>query len=106
MFVKPYAIEKHLSGNSNVDTWSGSSPNNKSTNANESDRLSIKKTRDAASQLGEKKNTDNSKQIEVLFEDALDLLRKEINSCTKWVFSVIAQYEFSVISKDVVSTRW
>ena len=53
------------------------------TNANESDRLSIKKTGDAASQLLEKKSTDDPKQIKVLFEAALDLLRKAINSCTK-----------------------
>ena len=55
----------------------------RTTNANESDRLSIKKTGDAASQLLEKKSTDDPKQIKVLFEGALDLLRKEINSCTK-----------------------
>ena len=55
----------------------------RTTNANESDRLSIKKTGDAASQLLEKKSTDDSKQIKVLFEAALDLLRKAINSCTK-----------------------
>ena len=55
----------------------------RTTNANESDRLSIKKTGDAASQLLEKKSTDDPKQIKVLFEAALDLLRKAINSCTK-----------------------
>ena len=54
----------------------------RTTNPNESDRLSIKKTRDAASQLLEKKSTDDPKEIKVLFEAALDLLRKEINSCT------------------------
>ena len=55
----------------------------RTTNANESDRLSIKKTGDAASQLLENKSTDDPKQIKVLFEAALDLLRKVINSCTK-----------------------
>ena len=55
----------------------------RTTNANESDRLSIKKTGDAASQLLKKKSTDDPKQIKVLFEAALDLLRKAINSCTK-----------------------
>ena len=55
----------------------------RTTNANESDRLSIKKTGDAASQLLEKKSTDDPKQIKVLFEATLDLLRKVINSCTK-----------------------
>ena len=55
----------------------------RTTNANESDRLSIKKTGDAASQLLEKKSTDDPKEIKVLFEAALDLLRKAINSCTK-----------------------
>ena len=54
----------------------------RTTNANESDRLSIKKTRDAASQLLEKKSTDDPKETKVLFEAALDLLGKEINSCT------------------------
>ena len=45
----------------------------RTTNANESDRLSIKKTGDAASQLLEKKSTDDPKEIKVLFEAALDL---------------------------------
>ena len=63
----------------------------RTTNANESDRLSIKKTRDAASQLLETKSTDDPKEIKVLFEAALDLLRKEINSCTTRVFSMIGQ---------------
>ena len=60
----------------------------RTTNANESDRLSIKKTRDAARQFLEKKSSDDPK---VLFEAALDLLRKEINSCTTRVFSMIVQ---------------
>ena len=63
----------------------------RTTNANESDRLSIKKTGDAASQLLETKSTDDPKEIKVLFEAALDLLRKEINSCTTRVFSMIGQ---------------
>ena len=46
----------------------------RTTNANELDRLSIKKTRDAASQLLGKKSTDDPKEIKVLFEAALDLL--------------------------------
>ena len=54
----------------------------RTTNANESDRLSIKKTGDAASQLLEKKSTDDPKEIKVLFEAALDLLWKKINSGT------------------------
>ena len=46
----------------------------RTTNAlNESDRLSIKKTRDAASQLLETKSTDDPKEIKVLFEATLDL---------------------------------
>ena len=61
----------------------------RTTNANESDRLSTK--RDAASQLLETKSTDDPKEIKVLFEAALDLLRKEINSCTTRVFSMIGQ---------------
>ena len=54
----------------------------RTSNANESDRLSIKKTRDAARQFLEKKSSDDPKEIKVLLEAALDLLRKEINSCT------------------------
>ena len=54
----------------------------RTTNANESDQLSIKKTRDAARQLLEKKSTDDPKEIKVLFDATLDWLRKEINSCT------------------------
>ena len=45
----------------------------RTTNANESDRLSIKKTRDAVSQLLETKSTDDPKEIKVLFEATLDL---------------------------------
>ena len=63
----------------------------RTTNANESDQLSIKKTGDAARQFIEKKSTDDPKEIKVLFEAALDLLRKEINSCTTRVFSMIGQ---------------
>ena len=40
----------------------------------ESDRLSIKKTRDTTIHLVEKKSSDDSKQMNVLFEAAL-LLR-------------------------------
>ena len=43
--------------------------------------------------------------MKVLFEAAL-LLRKAINSRTKWVFSVIGQCEFSVSSEVFVCTRW
>ena len=39
--------------------------------ANESDQLSIKKTRDGTIHLIEKKSSDNSKQMNVLFEAAL-----------------------------------
>ena len=63
----------------------------RTTNANELDQLSIKKTRDAACQFLEKKSTDDPKEIKVLFEAVLDLLRKEINSCTTRVFSMIGQ---------------
>ena len=42
--------------------------------ANESDRLSIKKTQDPTIHLVEKKSSDNSKQMNVLFEATL-LLR-------------------------------
>ena len=57
--------------NSNFDTWSGISP---TTKANESARLSIKKKRDTTIHLVEKKSSDDSKQMNVLFEAAL-LLR-------------------------------
>ena len=39
--------------------------------ANESDQLSIKKTRDTTIHLVEKKSSDDSKQMNVLFEAAL-----------------------------------
>ena len=54
---------------------------------NESPRLSIKKTRDASINihLVEQERTDGPRQMKVLFEAPL-LLRKAINSCTKWVF--------------------
>ena len=39
--------------------------------ANESDQLSIKKTRDGTIHLIEKKSSDDSKQMNVLFEAAL-----------------------------------
>ena len=55
----------------------------RTTNANESDQLSIKKTGDAARQFLEQKSTDDPKEIKVLFEGTLDLLRKAINGCTK-----------------------
>ena len=42
--------------------------------ANESDRLSIKKTRDTTIHVVKKKSSDNSKQTNLLFEVAL-LLR-------------------------------
>ena len=45
----------------------------RTTDANESDRLSIKKTRDAVSQLLETKSTDDPKEIKVLFEATFDL---------------------------------
>ena len=58
--------------------------------ANESKLLSIKKTRDTTIHLVEKKSSDDSKQMNALFEAAL-LLRQANNTCTKWVFSVIGQ---------------
>ena len=58
--------------NSNFDTLSGVSPTTKK--ANKSDRLSVKKTRDTTIQLVKKKSSDDSKQMNVLFEAAL-LLR-------------------------------
>ena len=75
--------------------------------ANESHRVSIKKTQDDATiiHLVDKKlSIHYRKQKKVLFEQAL-LLLKVINSCTKWVFSMIGQYEFSVSSEVVVCTR-
>ena len=39
--------------------------------ANDSDRVSIKKTRDTTIHLVEKKSSDDSKQMNVLFEAAL-----------------------------------
>ena len=64
--------------------------------ANESDQVSIKKTQDDATiiHLVDKKlSIHYRKQKKVLFEPALFLL-KVLNSCTKWVFSMIGQYEF------------
>ena len=75
--------------------------------ANESDRVSIKTTQDDDTiiHLVDKKlSMDYRKQKKVLFEAAL-LLRKVINSCTKWAFSMIGQYEFSFSSEVVVCTR-
>ena len=73
--------------------------------ANESHWLSIKKTRDTTIHLVEKKSSDDSKQMNALFEAAL-LFRQAINTCTKWVFSVIGQSEISVSSEVFVYTRW
>ena len=73
--------------------------------ANESEWLSIKKTRDTTIHLVEKKSSDDSKQMNALFEAAL-LLRQANNTCTKWVFSVIGHYEVSVSSEVFVYTRW
>ena len=73
--------------------------------ATRSDRLSIKRTHDAAIHLVQKKSTDDPKQMKVMFE-AVVLLRKEINGWTKSVFSVICQCEFSVSSDVFVCTRW
>ena len=77
----------------------------RTTNANESDRLSIKKTGDAASQLLEKKTTDDPKQIKVLKLHSTCYGRQSIaarNEC----FSMIGQYEFFVSSEIVVCTQW
>ena len=54
---------------------------------NESERLTIKVTRDAAIQLSEDKNTtDCTEEMKTLY-DAAALVRKPINKCKKWVFT-------------------
>lgn len=62
---------------------------------NESERLSIRKTRDAAIHLAEKENTNGTEEMKLLFKAAL-LLREVINNCEKWVFSG----SFEDISKE------
>ena len=54
---------------------------------NESERVTIVVTRDAAIQLSEDKNTtDCTEEMKTLY-DAAALLRKSINKCKKWVFT-------------------
>ena len=53
---------------------------------NESERLTIKKTRDAAVQLSEEVTLERSEEIKILY-DAAAILRKCINKSNKWVFT-------------------
>ena len=53
---------------------------------NESERLTIKKTRDAAVQFSEESNLERSEEIKILY-DAAAILRKCINKSKKWVFT-------------------
>ena len=53
---------------------------------NESERLTIKKTRDAAVQLSEEVTLERSEEIKILY-DAAAILRKCINKSKKWVFT-------------------
>ena len=68
----------------------------RTTNANESDRLSIKKTGDAASQLLEKRSTDDPKQIKVLKLHSTCYGRQSIaarNECfNDWPVRVFCQF--------------
>ena len=52
---------------------------------NESERLSIKKTRDAAIQSSEEASPERSKEIKILY-NAAAILRNCINKSKKWVF--------------------
>ena len=53
---------------------------------NESERLTIKKTRVAAVQLSDEFNLERSEEIKILY-DAAAILRKCINKSKKWVFT-------------------
>lgn len=53
---------------------------------NESERVSIKRTRDAAIQLAEDHSADTDTDMKTLF-DAAAVLRKAIRNCTKWKFT-------------------
>ena len=58
----------------------------KSKRVNESERVSIKESRDAAIQLSENADEDCTSNMKTLY-DASVLLRKSINKCKKWVFT-------------------
>lgn len=68
---------------------------------NESDRVSIKKTRDAAMNLAEKENNDDPEEMKLLFKAAL-LLRKAINNCKKWEFTGSFE-EMSIYTNNCIS---
>ena len=53
---------------------------------NEAERVTIKKSRDAAIQLSETVNTACAEEMKILY-DAAGILRKSINKCKKWVFT-------------------
>ena len=53
---------------------------------NESERVSIKESRDVAIQLSETVNEDCTSNMKTLY-DAAVLLQKAINNCKKWVFT-------------------
>ena len=58
----------------------------KAKRVNESDRVSMKKTRDAAIQLVEDQCDDTDSDIKTLF-DAAAILRRSINKCQRWKFT-------------------
>ena len=53
---------------------------------NESERVTIKSTRDVAIQQSEENADDADQEMRILF-DAAKFLRKSINKCKKWVFA-------------------
>ena len=53
---------------------------------NEAERVSKRKTRDAAIQLSEAVKTNGTEEMKILY-DAAALLRKSINKCKKWLFT-------------------
>ena len=53
---------------------------------NESERVTIKESRDVAIQLSENANENCTSNMKTLY-DAAVLLRKSINNCKKWVFT-------------------
>lgn len=67
----------------------------KSKRVNESERVSIKESRDVAIQLSETVDEDCTSNMKILY-DAAVLLRKSINKCKKWVFTG----SLETISKD------
>ena len=62
---------------------------------NESERVSIKESRDVAIQLTETVDEDYTSNMKTLY-DAAVLLRKSINRCKKWVFTGLLE----TLSKD------